>query len=193
MSPTFTINFRREAWRREVARSRARVVSLGIWLFYFGGLAVIFGLYGLNFAAVVEHTRMVERRVAAQRTTRKDEIDWSKQTAELTQIVRGVVEPRQWCERLERMATALPANARLSAIEFDPAGTVGGSDWQRLVLTGALRADPGQDRMRGVAALVTKLKSDSLLAANFHSIRLASTSITEASGNTAEFVIECRP
>lgn len=193
MSAVFTINFRREAWRREVARSRARVVSLGVWLSYFGALAVIFGLYGLNFFALAQHTRMVERQLAAQQAFRKDDIDWSKQTVELEQIERGVTEPVRWRERLERISIALPQNARLTTIEFDPGGTVGSPGWNRLVLSGVLRADLNQDRMRGVADLVTKLKNDSLFAAHFQSVRLASTRITETSGNAAEFVIECRP
>lgn len=193
MTPVFTINFRREAYQREVARSRARIVALGVWLSYFGALAVIFGLYGLNFAAVVQHTRMIERQAAAQRTTRSDDVDWSKQTAEIAQIERGITEPARWRNRLEHIAVALPANAKLTSIEFNPGGTVGGPDWYKLTLSGALRAEPNQDRMKGVADVVSRLRADSTIVANFHSIRLAATRITETSGNTAEFVIECRP
>ncbi len=193
MSTTFSINFRREAFQRERARSRARVISLGVWLSYFGALAVIFGLYGLNFAAVVQRTRMVERQSATQSATRDAEVDWSKQPAEMEQIQRAVVEPRRWRERLERLAAALPPNARLVSIEFNPGGVAGGQDWNRLVLSGVLRAEPNQDRMKGVAELVSSLRRDSLLAANFSSIRLASTRITETAGSGAEFIVECRP
>lgn len=193
MNPVFTINFRREAWQREMARSRARVISLGAWLFYFGALVVIFGLYGLNFVAVLQHTRMVERQAAAQRASRTNEVDWSQQTAELSQIERGVVEPNAWRRRLQHISTVLPPNARLESVEFNPGGVVGGPDWYKLVLSGVLRAAPNEDRMRGVANLVRTLQGDSLLAADFHSIRLASTHITETTGNSANFVIECRP
>jgi len=193
LSPVFTINFRREAWQREVARSRARVVSLGVWLFYFGALAVIFGLYGLNFATLIEHTRMIVRQTAAQRGGRSDEVDWSKQPGELSLIERGVVEPARWCRSLTRIAAVLPPNARLSTLEFNPGGIAGGADWNRLVLTGTLKSAPNEDRMRGIADLVATLKSDSSLARTFHSVRLASTRITEKSGSNAEFVIELRP
>jgi hypothetical protein len=193
LTPIFTINFRREAWQREVARSRARVVSLAVWLFYFGAIAVIFGLYGLNFVTLLEHTRMVERQAAAQKATRPDEIDWSKQAAELGLIERGVMEPALWSERLQRLATLFPLNARLTSVDFNPGGVAGGSDWNKLVLTGTLKSDPNQDRMRGVANLVARLKGDSLLARSFHSVRLASTRITESSGTEAEFVLELRP
>ncbi len=193
MSAIFSINFRREAWRREVARSRARVVSLGVWLFYFGAIAVIFGLYGLNFATLLQHTRIIERQAAAQRATRPEQTDWSKQTTELGLIERGVMEPMRWSERLQRIAILLPSNARLTSIDFNPGGVAGGSDWNKLVLTGTLKSEPGQDRMRGVADLVNRIKSDSLLSNSFHSVRLASTRITESSGNGAEFVLELRP
>ena len=50
MTPVFLINFRREAFRRERAEARRRAIGLGVWLAYFGGLAVLLGLYGLNCA-----------------------------------------------------------------------------------------------------------------------------------------------
>ncbi len=193
MSPVFTINFRREAWQRQVARSRARVISLGIWLFYFGALAVIFGLYGLNFATLLEHTRTIVRQSAAQRAPRSDEVDWSKQTAELSLIERGIIEPARWRQTLTGIAAVLPSNVRLTSLEFNPGGVVGGADWNKLVLTGTLKSAPNQDRMRGVADLVARLKSDTLIARNFHAVRLASTRITENSGSNAEFVVELRP
>jgi len=193
MTPVFTINFRREVYQRELARSRARIVSLGIWLSYFGALVVVFGLYGLNCATVSQRTRVVERQAATLRATRTEQVDWARQPAELALIERGIADGRRWRERLERVAVALPANARLATIEFNPGGVSGGADWNRLVLTGILRAEPDQDRMKGVADLVTALQADSLLARHFRSIRLASTRITETAGNTADFVIECRP
>ncbi len=193
MSPVFTVNFRREAFQRERARSRARVISLGVWLSYFGALVVVFGLYGLNFVTLTRRTGVVERQAASLRATRTDPTDWSRQTAEMAMLERGVADSRRWRERLERLAAALPANARLTAIEFNPAGISGGTDWNRLVLTGVLKAAPDQDRMRGVAELVSTLQRDSVLSRHFGAIRLASTGITETSGSTADFVIECRP
>jgi len=193
MPAVFTINFRREMYQRELARSRARVISLGVWLSYFGALVVIFGLYGLNCATVSARTRVVERQAAAMRSQRSDEVDWSRQPAEMALIERGISDSRRWRERLERLAIALPANARLHSIEFNPAGLSGGTEWNRLVLSGVLRAGPKQDRMKEVAALVSVLQRDSVLSRHFSSIRLATTRVTETSGESADFVIECRP
>ena len=182
MSPVFTINFRREIYQRELARSRARVISLGIWLSYFGALVVVFGLYGLNCTTVTQRTRVVERQAAALRATSSEQVDWAKQPAEMASIERGITDGRNWRERLERIAVALPAGARLTSIEFNPGGISGGTEWNRLLLTGVLRAAPDQDRMRGVTDLVATLQRDSVLARHFKSIRLASTRITETAG-----------
>jgi len=193
MPTVFTINFRREIYQRELARSRARVISLGVWLSYFGALVVIFGLYGLNCATVSARTRVVERQASALRSQRSDVVDWSRQPAELALIERGVTDTRRWRERLERLAIVLPPNARLHSIEFNPGGVSGGTEWNRLVISGVLRAAPNLDRMKEVASLVSTLQSDSVLSRHFSSIRLATTRVTETSGASADFVIECRP
>ena len=193
MSPVFSINFRREAYQRELARSRARVISLGAWLSYFGTLVVTFGLYGLNCATVDSRTRMVQRQAAAHRLVSEKQVDWSHQPAEMVLVERGVSDGRRWRQRLERIASTLPSNARLTSIAFNPANIQGAGDWNRLVLTGVVRTAPDQDRMRGVADVVTALQHDSLLASQFQSIKLASTRIAETAGTSAEFVVECRP
>ena len=48
MSVLFTINFHREAYQRELARARRRVILLGVWVAYFGVIGVVMGLYGRN-------------------------------------------------------------------------------------------------------------------------------------------------
>jgi hypothetical protein len=193
VSPVFTINFRREVYQRELARSRARVLALGVWLTYFGVIAVIFGLYGLNCAVVGNRTKIVERQAAAMQARSTDQTDWSKQTAQMAMVERGVADPRLWRQRLERLSMVLPADTKLTSIEFNPGGASGSADWNRLVLSGVVRSSPDQDRMRSVAALVTRLQRDSLLASHYHSIRLASTRVSDPTGVNAEFVIECRP
>jgi hypothetical protein len=193
MSTVFQINFRREAHRREVARTRARVVGLGVWLAYFGAIGVIFGLYALNFAAVKYRTRIVERQLEAQRARGKGDVDWAHQSAEMALVSRAVNDPRQWRARLERLPLVLPANTRLTTVDFNPSGVSGSGDWDRLVLAGVLRVDSGQDRMKGVADLVMRLQTDSLLARHYRSIKLATTRISDPTGSSAEFVIECRP
>jgi len=193
MNPVFTINFRREAYQREIARSRARVIGLGVWLTYFGVVVVVFGLYGLNCAMVSNRTRQLVRQAAVLRAQRSDPVDWASRTAEMALAERGVADSRRWRERLERLASVLPANARLSSMEFNPGNVSGAGDWNRLVLAGTLRAGEGQDRMRAVSDLVTALLKDPELSRQFKTIRLVNTRVAETSGSTAEFVIECRP
>jgi Tfp pilus assembly protein PilN len=193
MNAVFNINFRREAYQREVARTRARVVGLGVWLAYFGVAAVVFGLYGLNCVMVSNRTRILERQAAMMRAQRTNQVDWSARNAEMAMVERGIADARRWRERLERLAVVLPSNARLTSIEFNPGNVSGAGDWNRLVVAGSLRAGPDQDRMRAVTDLVTALQKDSMLSRQFHVIRLANTRVTETSGSTAEFVIECRP
>ena len=41
MNTIFSINFRREAFQRERARTRRRAVNLGLWVLYFGVLGVM--------------------------------------------------------------------------------------------------------------------------------------------------------
>lgn len=193
MSHIFTINFRREVYQRELARSRARVVSLAVWLSYFGGLAVIFGLYALNFGALVRHTRMIDRIARAQRSTQTDQVDWTNEPDAIALIDRGARDGFRWCRRLEQVAVVFPANVRLKSIQFNPSAASGGSDWNRLLLVGTLQSAAGQDRMGEVTGIVSAIQRDSLMAAHFQTIRLTSTRIAENAGSSTEFTIECRP
>jgi Tfp pilus assembly protein PilN len=193
MSVVFSVNFRRQAYEREMARSRARVIGLGVWLAYFGAIVVMFGLYALNCVAVVRRTGFVERQAARTRAQRTGEVDWAHKTDEMALVARAVNEPRIWRADLERIPALLPANVRLTSIEFNPSGISGSGDWDRLVLSGTLHADPGQDRMRGVADMVARLQKDSVLTSHYRNIRLANTRISDPSGSSAEFAVECRP
>jgi hypothetical protein len=193
MTPVFHINFRREAYEREMVRSRARVIGLGVWLTYFGVIAVVSGLYGLNCVAVQRRTGLIERQTAALRAHRSDQVDWTRQRAEMALVQRGVDDSRAWSARLARVPGVLPNNVRLTSIEFNPASVSGGGDWDRLVVAGVLHAAPDQDRMRGVSELVRRFQRDSLLAAHYRNIRLATTRVSDPAGGNAEFVIECRP
>lgn len=193
MSTLFQINFRRQAYQREVARTRARVIGIGVWLTYFGTLVVILGLYGLNCAVVVRRTGSIERLSARMRQQQTEQVDWAHRTAEMALVSRGVLDARLWRVQLERIPQVLPSNVRLTSMEFNPAGISGSGDWDRLVLTGTLRAEAGQDRMRGVSDLVEHLRHDSVLTTHYGNIRLANTRISDPSGTSAEFVIECRP
>src|SRR5207249_3205609 len=116
LSTLFTINFRREAYLREVARTRHRVLVLGVWVAYFGVLGVLLGLYGLNCASLSRHLWQIERQTARARQVRGASAEWKVQEAELTQVERYVLNPRQWHDRLARLAILLPPNVRLTSV-----------------------------------------------------------------------------
>jgi hypothetical protein len=86
----------------------------------------------------------------------------------------------------------LPVNAKLTSVgfEFNEAFDSQGSG--RLVLDGLLRAAPGQDRMQGIMALVAALHADSVLAAQYRTIRLVESRTGGEAVAPAEFRIECR-
>lgn len=193
MNTTFSINFRREVYQRELARSRARVVSLAVWLSYFGCLAVIFGLYALNFSALIQHTRLTEQIARTQRSTSTEQVDWTNQPDQIALIERGARDGFRWRRRFERIAEVLPANVRLKSIQFNPTAASGGANWNRLLLNGTIQTAANQDRMGEVTRIVSAIQRDSLMAAHFQTIRLASTRIAENAGSNTEFTIECRP
>lgn len=190
MSAPFAINFRREAYLKEVARARRRVVSLGLWLTYFGLIGVLFGLYGLNCASLAARTRALERQVARLAQTRSAGTTWQPGRAEAAEVEQRVVDLRQWRDRLTRLAVILPAHARLTNLQFNPEGQSGGES--KLVLTGRMRPAPGIDEVQGVMAFVTALGADSVFSRSYRNVRLVATrALTEAAGGT-EFIVECR-
>jgi hypothetical protein len=192
MNPLFTINFRRESSLREVARARRRVVVLGLWVSYFGVLAVVVGLYGLNCVSLEQRAGLIARQTARLRAAQGTHRDWTVGRTELAQVEQFAASPRRWRDRLTRIAALLPPGARLTLLAFNPDQASAPAD-QKLVLSGELRVAPGQDRMQGVMQLVTALHRDSVLAAGYRNIRLASTQISEGTATSAQFVIECRP
>jgi Tfp pilus assembly protein PilN len=192
VSTLFTINFRREAYRREVARARRRVMLLGAWFAYFGVLAVGLGLYGLNCASLTRRSSQIERQAEHMRALQNSHQDWTVGEAELAAAEQFHANPRRWRDKLVRLAVLLPPNAVVHTIAVNPDNLPGAQDQNKLVITGQLKVLAGQDRMRGVVQLVTALHADSLFASGYQNIRLASSRISEGSGPVAEFVIECR-
>ena len=94
MSPTFAINFRREMYEQRLARTRRLILSVGVWLAYFGALAVVLGLYGLNCASLTERARLLEAQ--NRRLSGKDRPDtWRPAPAELDMAERALASP-QW-------------------------------------------------------------------------------------------------
>ncbi len=192
MSALFTINFRREAYQRELARTRRRLFSLGGWVTYFGVLVLVLGLYALNFASVARRVDTAERLVARIQQTSGDRAGWKIGDRELAQVEDARANPARWRDRLLRLAALLPANVALSSVGVNPENSPAPADRNKLVLSGELRAAPGTDRMRPVVQLVSQLQADSVFARGYSSIRLASSQTSPGAGNVTLFVIECR-
>ncbi len=189
MTPLFTINFRREAYQRERARARGRVVSLGLWLAYFGLLTVILGLYGLNCTSLAQRTRMAERQASRLKALRESGQEWRPAAGVLNEVEAHVVDVRQWRDKLERLPQVLPPNGRITSFQYNPEGLTGAT--AKLVLIGRLRVGPGQDRMQSVMSFVNALGRDSVFSKSWTNVRLVTTRALD-SGDGAEFVVECR-
>lgn len=189
MNTIFAINFRREAFKREQARTRRRAAVLGLWVLYFGVFGILLGLYGLNTWALGQRVRIVERQVERLRQRPAGET-WRPGQAESNAIAQHLRDPRQWRDRLARLPQVLPANARVRSLEFNPDNVSGNTD-VKLVITGELRAGAGQDRVQQVMGFVNQLSRDSVFAAGYRNIRLVSTRAL-SEGDGAEFVVECR-
>lgn len=189
MSATFTINFRRDVFLRERARARRRAIRLAIWLGYFGTLAVVLGLYALNTASLARRTALLERQVERLRRQPADG-EWRPGQAEADFVAISLGDAGRWRDRLERLATILPGNARLTDVSFNPDNSSGAGQ-AKLILTGELRPGGGGDRMQQVLSFVGTLSRDSLFSRGYSNVRLVTTRAA-ASGEGAEFVIECR-
>ncbi len=192
MDPVFTVNFRREAYQMERTRTRRRTVAVGTWVAYFGALAVVLGLYGLNCASLTQRARLLEAQNARAQNHHDPTAAWQPGPAELAQIERALASPRRWQIRLARLAAVLPGDAMLTSVTANPDNLSGTANQERLLLTGKLRPAPGQDRMQGIMALVAALHSDSLFAAQYRTIRLVESRIGGGADAPAEFRIECR-
>jgi len=190
MSAIFTINFRREAREKELAHARARMIALGAWVAYFGLLAVILGLYGLNALAFSNRVAMLERQVARARADQGAAHEWSLSAAEINTLADYAESVQRNRDRLRRLGQLLPATVRLKMVNYNP-DNLSGIGTKKLVITGVLRSDANSDRMKSVVGLVSTLSADSLFRIGFRNVKLASTSVPEGSGY-AEFTIECQ-
>ena len=192
MSPLFEINFRREAWRRQRARARNRVIALGVWVTYFGVLAVVLGLYGLNCAVLDRRVERLEAQAARVRASRLVPERLQIGAAELTQVEKMAANPRRWRDRLARLGTLLPANVALTSVALNPDNVPSAAEQSKLVITGVLKSGASGDRMAGVMQLVSMLHGDSTFATGYQSIRLVRSSLSADTPPATEFVIECR-
>ena len=191
MNALFNINFRREAHQRELARARRRLVTLGVWVSYFGIVAVTMGLYGLNCAALSQRVTQLERQTARVESNRGDREQWRIPSAEVGRIESYAGNPRRWHDRLARLAVLVPNDVRLTAIATNPSNQTGARAEDRLVLTGQMRVRRVEERMAGVMSFATRLREDSVFAAHYSNVRVTSTKIIDG-GSMTEFVIECQ-
>ena len=191
MTPTFTINFRREAYREALARTRRRTVALGAWVAYFGVLGLTLGLYGLNCTALTARTRLLTAQNARIGAAPSPAPAWKPAASELDQVERALANPRRWQVRLARLAALLPPNASLSAVAVNPDNVADAASRERLMITGSLRPTPGQDHMQGLSQLVAALRKDAAFSAHYRTIKLVESRI-EGGGVDVQFRIECR-
>ena len=189
MNTLFAINFRREAFQRELARTRRRAVQLGLWVFYFGALGVVLGLYGLNAVSLARRVALVQRQVEHLRNRPVGGNSWRPGVTEIDEVVRHLRDTPTWRDRLARLPRILPANARLHSLAFNTDNASGTADIP-LVITGEMRGT-GQGHVQQVMTFVSALSRDSVFAAGYRNIRLVTTR-TAPQGDGAEFVIECR-
>jgi Tfp pilus assembly protein PilN len=190
LSALFNINFRREAYLKEVARARRRLVTLGVWVAYFGVVAVAMGLYGLNCMSLSRRVTQLQRQTASMQKNQTSRAQWQIPATEVGRIETYLANPRQWQDRMTRLVALLPDNAKVTSVASNPNNQTGPGSQDRLVVTGQLRVPAHQDRMAGVTNFVSTLRRDSLFASTYKNVRLSSTRIVEA--NTTEFVIECQ-
>jgi len=189
VNTVFTINFRREAYQRELARTRRRLFLLGGWLSYFGVLALVLGLYGLNGVVLGRRVQLAERRVTRAQQTSGARTDWKLTEREITLVEDTRANPARWRDRLARLSAILPDNVALSSIAVNPENLQNRADQNKLVLTGEMKV-PASDPLRPVTQFVATLKADTVFARGYSSIRLASSQASP--GNVTQFVIECR-
>ena len=190
MNPVFTINFRREVYRRELARQRRRVVLIGAWVTYFGTLALMLGLYGINCASLTQRARRIEFQAKQLQEAQGTNTDLTLSASQLAEVQRVYGSPARWRDKLSRLSSLLPPNVQLLSLSVNPDNLTGATDRNALEIAGQLRG--GQDRMGAVVALVSMLQRDSTFAAGYQNIRLASSRSSDPTTAITEFVIECR-
>lgn len=189
MTPVFTINFQREALTRRQHRERSRVVGLALWLSYFGALAAVLGLYGLNCQTITQRAVQIERESYHLGTLELHGDVTGVPPAEVDEVEKFASNPWRWHERLAHLARTLPADARITSLAVNPDGVSGTPDQNKLVIQGQIR---GRSDVQSVMGVLASLQRDSVFAADYSSIRLVSTHAAAETGQSAEFVIECR-
>lgn len=188
MSAHFAINFRREAYQRELARVRRRVTALGIWVSYFGVVAVITGLFVLNGIALQRRTKELESRIKQFEAARATLQPWNLPAGSLQQIEQFVRNPRLWQTRLVRLAALTPANVQITALEVNPNHLPGKEHENELVITGTMR----REGLQSIMAYVAALNGDRAFSTGYSTVKLLQSQAEGGAGSDATFTIECR-
>jgi Tfp pilus assembly protein PilN len=186
----FTINFRREVFVRERARVRARLFALGGWLLYFGLLVVVVGLYTLNCASLLRRVASLQRQTQRLQSAQGTPQDWTVDQTQLAAVERFESNPRRWRDKLLRITALLPEHVALTSLAVNPENSSNAADQDKLVLSGQMRATPGQDATRGVVQLVSLLQKDKVFASGYQTIKLTQSRAVPGNPHT-ELGIEC--
>ena len=190
MNALFTINFRREAYVLGVTRRRQRVIALGIWVAYFGLIAVLLGLYGLNCAALARRSSQLQRQTAQIQRNGSSQLTNQFEPGDLVLVESYVMNTRHWRDLLSRLGALLPPESRLTSVAINPQNLSDATSQRVLRISGEIRSAAGTDRMQGVMKIVAALRADSTFKAGYRNIRLASTNVGE--DGSASFEVECR-
>ena len=192
MSPQFTINFRREAYQRELARARRRIAALGVWVTYFGVIVVMTGLFVLNGLALQRRVKELEVRIAQFESDRSMLQPWDVPAGELPRIAAFVRNPRDWATRLSRLAALTPPNVMLTSLAVNPDNLSGGEHENELRIAGRLRPGHDQDPLQAIAAYAAALHDDARFSSGYSTVRLLQSQAESGPGGDAEFTIQCR-
>lgn len=192
MHAPFTINFRREVFRRERERSRKRLFQLGGWVSYFGLMVLLIGLYGLNCQWVSSRAETVAGQVDRMRKSAATGA-WQPSASQVLELESRRGNAARWRDRLERLPALMPPQAVLTSVAVNPNNLPGTAEQNLLEISGNLRVRPGtQSSMSDVMGFVSRLQSDSVFARGFSNFRLTSSEMVEGSPPTVRFVVECR-
>jgi len=191
VSTLFTINYRRAEFAKQLAGSRRRVVTLGVWVAYFGLLGILLGLYGLNGLALAGRLEVMERQTQRLRGAMESDPTWKVDGNDLTEVELRMKNGQAWASRLDRVSALMPSNAHLKSLAVNPQNLSTADARSLMEIAGELRAPTDTERLSSVMGLVSTLRGDSAFSASYHNISLASTRLTDMPGGI-EFVIQCR-
>src|SRR5262249_42832395 len=109
--------------------------------------------------------------------------------SDVADLERYTANPRRWRDRFVRLAEMLPPGVRVTSVALDPGNVP--TTTGVLVIMGQARRTAGGDHLQEVMELISAIRRDSVCAADYPNVRLASTHSRSTSDARTEFVIEC--